>query len=335
MLELISCLGDLNNDSKFFKFQNKVVELLYNELIPGYENGEDEVLLVSRLVNAVNGESYGPMRLLAKKIHGSRSFVNFQYMNKGITKELGDMVVISVATAGRKRLFQRISIIQNKKSKKTSWGIDSEQLFLLKNFPLFTGESGVFKDRDNVAFRNESRCLGSYGLFCDPGEMVFVSAPLVASLLSGKKSLSLSALSLPFEYNSTALNVSRFPWWSGRLRYNPRELRYILRELSESPHFPLMWPFGSESNFLGNTVFGRDLYDFVRAWTQFSLGEVTYAYDTVLNSEVDAFANLIIAAAGFSDLFEMPMPRNDVFPERQLEGDLAVILMHVDVPHEG
>lgn len=161
-----------------------------------------------------------------------------------------------------------------------------------------------------------------------------MSAPLVAGMLSGKKSLGQADLAGPLDAaGQHPSHAGGFPWWPGMLHCHPKELHYILRELCEFHDFPFMLPFGSESSFLGNTVFGRDLYDFTRAWTQFSLGEVTYAHDTVLNAEVDAFANLLIAAAGFRDLFDMP--GNEVFPQGEFNGDLAIVLMHLDVTHEG
>jgi hypothetical protein len=334
MRRLIQCAADLSRDSGFTRFQNDTVQCFYDTLDQGYSVHDNEVALVTRLVNAANGKSYGPVRLLANKIHGSRSYVEFSFMGKPVTKELGDMAIISVVTAGRDRLFQRVSIIQNKKSSGTNWGIDSEQLFLLKNFPPFAGNRGIFRGCSDLAFRNESRCLGAYGLFDDPGEMVFVSAPLVAGMLSGKKSLGQADLSVSLDAAGLApTQAGGFPWWPGLHHCHPRELYHILRELCDFHDFPFMCPSGSGGGFLGNIVFGRDLYDFVRAWTRLSVGEVTYAHGTVLNAEVDAFTNLLIAAAGFRDLFDMP--GDEVFPQVEFSGDLAVVLMHLDVSHGG
>lgn len=334
MHRLIRTISKLVRDSCFTSFQNETTQAFYDTLGRGYSTHDNEVALVTRLAEAANGRSYGPVRLLANKIHGSRSYVEFSFLDKPVTKELGDMAVISVVTAGRERIFQRVCIIQNKKSSGSSWGIDSEQLFLLKNFPPFAGNRGIFRGCSDLAFRNESGCLGAFGLFDDPGEMLFVSAPIVAELLCGKQSLSHADISVPAACGGRdSGHMGALPWWPYLGRIHPKEFYMMLRELCDMHGFPFMPPFGFGPDFLGNTLFGRDLYDFVRAWTQLSIGEVTYAYDNVVNAEADAFANLLIAAGGFPDLFDIP--GNEVLAQREFNGDLAIVVMHIDVTHEG
>ena len=116
---------------------------------------------------------------------------------------------------------------------------DSQQLFLLKNFPPFLGNSGIFQGCTDLTFRNDSRCLGAFGLFHDPGEMLFISAPLVAGTLGGKNSLTQKDLSaIPDSGGLQQSSPGGFPWWVDFHRYHPKELYYILRELCEIPGFP-------------------------------------------------------------------------------------------------
>ena len=179
---------ELANDDKFTAFQNSVTSAVYDELGQGYAANENEVALVKRLVEATQNQSYNnSVKLHAAMLHGSRSYVEFDYLDKRVTKELGDMAVIAVVTTSKKRLFQRICIIQNKKTRKNGWDIDLEQLFLLKNFPPFTGSKGIFSGYRDLAFRNSSGSLGAFGLMHAPGEMLVVAAPLLPEFLRGKK----------------------------------------------------------------------------------------------------------------------------------------------------
>ena len=44
-----------------------------------------------------------------------------------------------------------------------------------------------------------------------------------------------------------------------------------------------LFPFSSGMNFLGNVLFGRDLYDLTRSWTKLSIGEPTCVGNVVVN----------------------------------------------------
>src|SRR5258708_1516599 len=116
MRRLFERIGALCSDDHFFAFQNSVVQDFYHSLGQGYGRGDNEVSLVKRLVDVANGKCYGPLKLSAKMLHGPRSYVEFSYLDKPVTKELGDMAVISVVTSGGSRLLQKTCIIQNKKT---------------------------------------------------------------------------------------------------------------------------------------------------------------------------------------------------------------------------
>ncbi len=139
MGRLLRLIADWAVDDGFLDFQNRVVAEFYDALDRGFSKGENEVSLVSRLVSAADGERYGPIRLHAAMLHGTRSYVEFNYRDKPVTKELGDMILVTLVTAGRKRILQRLSIVQNKKSSGKSWPIDQEQLFLLKKLSTVHG----------------------------------------------------------------------------------------------------------------------------------------------------------------------------------------------------
>lgn len=305
---------------------------MYEALGQAYAQGEGEVGMVKKLVAAIDGKSYRGISLASQMIHGSRSYVEFNCRDKPVTKELGDMLVISLVSAGGERLFQRISIIQNKKDSSGKWGIDLEQLYLLKNFPLFTGNKGMFRNCRDIAFRNESGCLGSYGLFQTPGEMIVASAPLVTELLKGKKTLSPSDIQvlqvMPSSQSGGLLNNS-VPWWPRPFLRHPEESFHFFEKIIR--RYGVI-PFGGFNGFLGNVHFCRDICDFTRAWTHLSLGEPTYAWDQVVNPDVDAFSVFILRQYGFDHLPKLPS--DNVFGDREFEGTLAVFLMHLDVERD-
>lgn len=277
----------LSDDAGFLDWQNEVTRHAYDALGQGYASNSNEVELVTKLVDAVNDKSYDQIQISANKIHGSRSYVEFNFRDKPTTKELADMAVITVITAGKNRLAQRLCVIQNKKAKDQKWAIDHEQLFLLKNFPPFTGNRGIFRGMSDVAFRNRSGCLGAFGLFSEPGEMMLVAAPEFAELLRDRASISQADIGLL----SHVLHDGGQPFvhagpFSMPL-FDPEEWHFIMREMVHRIG-PFPWRgFGHSLPFLGNVHYTRDMYDFVKAWTQVNLGEFTCMLGAIINAPAD------------------------------------------------
>lgn len=336
MHRAIRTFMDLCNDKGFLEFQNKLALDIYDGLGQGFSLGHEEKIMVENLCNITNRKVYGPISIRAEFIHGSKSMVNFNYRKETANRELGDMAVISIVSNGRKRLFQKLCIIQNKKGKRLTgsktkgmsrWGIDSEQLYLLKNFPTLSGNQGIFKNCSDVSFRNTGGCLGAFGLMHDPGDMVFVTAPLLTELMKGKKSLNTSDISVIGDNcNAGQQGGMGFPFFG---HFHPKELYMILEDLY---YFHKgMWPFmgGGNMPFLNNIPFARDIYDFVRAWTQVSIGETSFSFGKVMNSVVDGFSNALLRQIGFDEIVELP--RNDIFDEFHLEGELGIEVTHIDV----
>lgn len=333
MRQLVEKIADLSADAGFHRFQNDLAQEIYQVLGEGYASNENEVELVKRLVGSVDGKSYKGLSLSAAMLHGPKSWVEFNYMDKPVTKELGDMVVLSVVTAGARRLLQRICIVQNKKDVSRKWTLDLEQLYLLKNFPTFSGNKGVFRNCRDVMFRNNSGCLGGFGFFVAPGEMVLASAPLVTELLRGRKTLGSGDLSVLPQWGASRWGIysQSFPWLPSLVWRHPKEFIFFLEETLHR-YGPLVGLPHMGSGFMGNVHFSRDLYDFARDWTQLNIGETSYAYDRVTNSGVDAFANAVMRQAGFPDLPDLPS--DDVLGEREFGASLAVLMMRLDTERE-
>lgn len=330
MHRLFHYAARLAEDREFFRFQNDITHVAYDTLGQAYKAADNEVAIVTKLVAALNGKTYDHITVAANKIHGTRSFVEFNYLDTPTTKELGDMAIISIVTDGRNRLLQRFSIIQNKKAKDHAWGVDTAQLFLLKNFPPFSGNRGLFRGMNDVAFRNRSGCLGAYGLFDEPGEMMFVAAPLFSEILRDRRSVKRDEVGLPSAttHSGGQSAFSSAPF--GHL-FDPEEWYMIMREVFHRiGSFPRPG-FGLDLPFFGNVHYGRDTYDFVRAWTQLNLGEYTCLVGETVNPEVDAFANRLIRSAGLGRGIDLPTGNDNT--EMKPEGDMAVFVLRMDVEH--
>lgn len=318
----------LLNDINFRKFQNELSQKMYDVLARGYTTNDNEISLVGKLVDTINNSEFNKFRFYGHKIHGARSYVEFNYRDKPVTKEIADMVIISIASYKRKRVMQKITFVQTKVDKNQRWEIDDEQLFLLKNFPKFSGKKGIFKLflDEEIVFLNHSKCLGSFGLFMNPGEMIFLSAPLLSEL---KKDNGITIEEI--RLTETVANMGTcgffFPFifdhrfWEEFFYYMYKYMgRYILFPFISDRPFP----------FLNNSTFSRDIYDFIRNWTQFNIGEPTYAFENVINPVLDKFTNLLLRTIGLQEHIDLPLEGI----EGKFNNELAVLVMHIDLGRE-
>lgn len=326
---------ELLDENGFISFQNELAQSMYNALGEGYLKKENEVSLVTRLVDAINGMRYKHFKIFSHKIHGARSYVEFNYQDKPTTKELADMVVISLVTNKRERILQRVSFIQNKVSHSNSWSIDEEQLFLLKNFPPFSGDRGIFAGHKEVLFKNHSKCLGSFGLFNSPGEMIFISAPLISEFKRGKMSISTKDIS--YSGPSTNIHGTHNQLSMPDMKFfDPFFLEeffhYMRKYLGKYPFpFPL---FGASSNFpcFRNEIFTRDLYDFSKNWTQINIGEYSYAFGKKISPALDSFTNFLLRSTGIEEYVDLPIDEH--LSNLKPNNEIGVFAMHTDISEE-
>lgn len=326
MRRLIDAVIRLSNDRGFTTFQNLLNRSAYHALATAWAAGKDEVPTVEDLVNALDGKTYRNITLGARMIHGKPNLVDFDLRNKRETCELGDMVVISVVTSGRERLLQRVCIVQNKKVHAKRLAVDQTQLFLLKNFPPFTGTQGLVKGLSG-SYRNYSGCLGAYGILTDPGEMVFASAPLLTEILRSRSSMQFADITAAGHLSQTSWRTGGFGLPFATAMADP-DLWYYMARRYAGPFWGML---GGRVPFLGNDIYGRDVCDFVRGWTQINIGEVTHFGDATVEPDVDNFANRLIARAGLGGTFDTPP--NEGSDQGDLEGGIGVVLYRMDVEH--
>lgn len=323
---LIRKYHDLQSDPGFLRFQHEAVADVYDQLGQGYGQSEGEVALVTRLADTLKGRNYRGLRLHCEKIHGSKSYVSFNFRDKPTTKELGDLVLITVVSDGRNRRLQKLCIVQNKVLRDGKAQIDLEQLFLLKHFPLFSGSRGLFRGAKDVMFLNRQKCLGAYGFFESPGEMIHVNAGTLSDVLAGAALFSKSSLGTLSKGDSDYqdqghLGLFPFPWIDHPMIYEEFLHRWLKRGF---PFFSPCAPFASSRQT------HHDLHDFLRAWVSLRIGELVYSIDRTVDTEADRFSTTILRQIGFGDYV-------DFEGENLQEGfsaGLLVMVAHLDVGAE-
>lgn len=319
MENLIRTFLEYYNRRDFRKFQNSFAREVYETLGTSYANSFDEVKMVTEMCNTINGKSFEKLNFYTKKIHGARSYVEFQNQDKPTTKELADMVIISVATKNREIVYEKTAFIQNKKEDTTSnWKIEQDQLYLLHNFPTFKGNKGIFKRnfRDDVIFQNQSETLGNYGLFQQPGEMILVNALTIFKLQQGDK-ISLSDIrkftSNRFHNNSSfQFPLINHPHWD--------EILYMYFR-----HFPNNGLPFLNFPFLNNSIASFNIYEFIRNWTLFNIGEVVSTYGNIVDKDLSTFNRILLKEAGLSDFI------NTNVDSQELENNLMIIIAHLNL----
>lgn len=303
MDSLVTTLLQYCSDPNFTLFQNDTAEKMYKTLSHSYSKKANEVEMVSNLCDNISGTNYRKIKFYAKKIHGRASYVKFynplNIKNSNPTKELADMVVISIATSKDHILFEKIAFIQNKKDVSQSWNIDQDQLFLLHNFPTFEVTSGKLKNmwKGKTALNNIFGQLGNYGLFLSPGEMLFLNARLI-SMVQDKGTVSFD--------NIKRANIK-----------SPACMNFF------DPFGPFCMPILSSCEFASN------IYEFVKNWTLFNIGEPAIVDDKELDDNLIRASSYFLKAVGFSDpyinLDDLDLPLID------FESDTGIFVMHISL----
>ena len=260
--KLTGLLSGYCADRLFLKWQNELAECVYRSLRDSYAGKYNEEKMVGELCDSMAKEPYENMHIYSEKIHGSTSRVDFSVRGKKASTELADMVLLSLITNSQELVYAKLAFVQNKKGakrlKQPTWGIDSDQLFLLHNFPTFKGSTGIFNNEpfkgQEIVFPNTTGSLGNYGLFEPGGEMIVAIASEISAKLKGStvKYSSLAGDSSKY----IARPMSAFPLGVG-------DAIILSKPGYTSPEHP----------FLQNVSLSMNAYDFVRNFTLFNIGE--------------------------------------------------------------
>lgn len=337
MQTLVEKLASLIKNPGFEAFQHELAKESYDALVAGYTASDDEIRLAHRLVKATNGKTHAGARVISNVIHGPRSMVKFYYPDpkKQAQREMGDILIVGLVTSGNKRLIQKSCIIQNKKDtgKTRGWTIDRKQLFLLKNFPPVTGVSSIVPKGITLSFSNYSGCLGTYGLFLAPGDMIYMSASLIEEMLRGAKSLPLKNIIYHEDPDFSRFQPAQIP-----THFNIEGFRFsehgddwgLMGRLRTDYNNPSEFHIGPNGQpILGTVRYARDIYDFIRAWTQLSIGDISCANGNIIDGPLDALTNRVIREANLP--IEFDLPPDNIFESQGGESGIGVMVYHVSL----
>jgi len=160
--------------------------------------------------------------------------------------------------------------------------------------------------------------LGNYGLFQSPGEMILVNALTVFRLQQGDK-ISFSDVR---KYSQTQNNGFSFPlvdypFWDEML------YRYF-------KHFPKYgFPF-LNLPFLGNSIVSFNIYEFIRNWSLFNIGEVVSVYDKEADYDLWNFNRILLRKAGLSEYINLKTENQDF----EHKNNLAIMVAHLNLDDE-
>ena len=268
----------------FIRDEKRVCRALQGALSAVYQDDGDEVELVERTIETLNSSHGRHFRLESMFIHGNRSKVAFDYYGKEAKKELGDLLVVSTLTYRGTPILQKLTIVQAKRDTRKSyaWGIDREQLFFLSNWPEFQGVTGIFPKAE-LAIPDYSGCLGSYYLYREPGDFVFISAKELEKSLGSRRRITFDELLSP---QGETRSVYASPNWPFAFPLmHPKEVYYHFEKyyrdfvrLGLIPPFGLPWG-DSASQILRNVHFGKSVNDTIAHFSRLNVGEPVFAQD--------------------------------------------------------
>jgi hypothetical protein len=301
---------DYYSSIDFKKWQDNLSNEIYSSLKSNVTSGEVE--MVTDLCDVMSSQKYKGLHIESKKIHGKTSEVEFNYANEKVVKELADMVIVSIVTSRGKIKLLKTAFIQNKKgtsNKKSScsWKIDQEQLFLLKNFPKFTGVSGIFKDEE-IIFLNHSSTLGNYGLFTPTGDMAFLTSRNTFCNQSGGTITFDKIKNASLLCNSLGNNDGSFSFFYKDF-YHYIDFAYKNRFMFVNKLHNLP--------FFNNYNYALDVYEIVKELTYFNIGEPSFASGQVINDTLYCYTKkLLYSAFGYNvdgdDNFKYNQDNNDI-----------------------
>jgi hypothetical protein len=325
MNRLLRHYWDLTADPDFLRFQHKLISEVYDQLGQGYALGEGEVSLVTRTADTLSRKSFNGLKLHCEKIHGTKSYVSFAFRDKPTKKELGDLILISVVSDGRKRLLQKLCIVQSKVIRDGKTHIDLGQLFLLKNFSPFSGSRGLFRGERDVMFLNRQQCLGAYAFFDSPGDLIFVNAGILSNAIAGSATFYRTMLASSQHGSDSSEGESIFGSLGLPAFIDPMIMEEIFHFWNKR-RFPIpfqgaFFPFSSSRRTL------HDLHDVIRAWTSLRLGELVYAFDQRQDVEADQFASTVLRSIGFGERLDL----GDESSEGEFNSPATVMVAHLDI----
>lgn len=284
----------------FARYEKEFAQRITSALSKGYLQRLPEpplVQIVENMVNCIHGltmknnKTYFELSTCSVFIHGNKSQVEFEYYGQNVQRELGDLIFIISVIFNGKKYFEKFTINQFKKDKRSSrsisWSMDNkEQLYLLSRFPTFKGVRGSLIPIKDFNLQNYSGSLGSYGFLHIPGDFAFVSATKLESYLGSRKTINGNDL---YTFHSS---LSNYPWWPFGIGHpiDIEEWFYICRKFCR--YRELFYGLGHcwpNIGIFGNCYYTQNIHDFVDKYLKLCLGEPTLTEIGINNPSAHAF----------------------------------------------
>jgi len=222
----------------------------------------------------------------------------------------------------------KTAFIQNKDSKDSpdKWGIDQKQLFLLKNFPTFTGVRGMYKGK-TLTFLNHTGTLGNFGLFTSSGDMAFLTAQNVFINQQANETINFSNITHNADKPTyqTQFSSSYYRCKSD-YRCNCVDCNYCLER---------KYIFGGNLPFFSSYNYALDVHEVIRELTYFNIGEVSCVCRRETNPDLYNYTErLIMSAFGYGmgeGYFNRDNRYNNILTDDGL--DVSVILNHLELKY--
>ncbi len=289
MRDVINCIKkyvEVTEEEQFIIHWKELARRLLNGINDEYQRKYHEPDIVNTIETIIN--NIGQFRAKNRNfnistnsifIHGTKSWVEFEYYGKKSQRELGDIIfILSVIYNGRK-FFEKMTINQVKKSTTMSWNFGNnsskEQLYLLSRFPTFRGVNRSLIPMKNYNLANKSGCLGTHGLLYYPGDFALISSKELEVILSRKNKLQLDNLVERIEPNTVC---SCFPCCHLLYDIDFEECFYVLYKYHHYyPKYSRHIPFIYNMPILGSRCISYNVYDFSNKFLVGHIGELIYA----------------------------------------------------------
>ncbi|MCX6582881.1 MAG: hypothetical protein NT166_22120 [Candidatus Aminicenantes bacterium] len=301
MSKLFEAIFEFQKDSRepiFIEEQKKVASAINASLSQNYLDDGNEIDLVKGTIAALNKTPGSRFKQESLFIHGNRSQVQFDYYGKTAKKEMADLILVSTMTYRSKPVLQKMTIVQAKKDTekmKASWAIDSEQLHFLSTWPVFTGVKGIFPKKEKNVVIDNSGCMGSYLLYREPGDFVFIAAPSLGRFLGGKKRVNINELTFlqppTSQINGTNSFGNQYPFPFPDT--DPDEWfymweKYMHRYYKMGLPMPFL-PNNAGFSVLGNQLIALNVNDTVHHLSLLNIGELIFSSQADIGVNENAY----------------------------------------------
>ena len=165
---------------------------------------------------------------------------------------------------------------------------------------------------------NVSGGLGNFGFFHSDGDMVFANAKVINALQEGAI-ISLERIRKETTKNNMFCQSNLL--FSSEFR---NELYYFLKN-------DLMFPNCIGLPIFGNCDIALNLYQFIRNWTQFNIGETVVIGGKSINGILSNLADSFIKGSGISNYIDYYKIENNEMRDWNLEFGGAVFVLHYNI----